>query len=104
MAGGYYDLKRTDCIHKHNIAQFCKWIVKTCKAIPGEMVRKSLKRCCVTSSMDRTEAGVVYDSDDCGPSDNSSEGRGSDLGAAENIFNIQNIDKGFSVNLRAVLF
>lgn len=56
-----------------DIALFCERIVKAWKVIQGKVIRKSFKKCCVTNSMDGTEDDIAYDSDECSPSDSSSE-------------------------------
>lgn len=73
MAEGLYDLTPTGRVRRPDIALFCKWIVEAWKAIPGEMVRKSFKKCCITNNMDGTEDDLVHNSEDCGSSDSSSE-------------------------------
>ncbi|XP_037509116.1 chromodomain-helicase-DNA-binding protein 1-like [Rhipicephalus sanguineus] len=81
MAEGLYDLTPTGRVRRPDIALFCKWIVEAWKAIPGEMVRKSFKKCCITNNMDGTEDDLVHNSEDCGSSDSSSESSDSELDA-----------------------
>lgn len=73
MAESLYDLMPTGRVCKPDVVLFFKWIIEARKVFPGEMIRKSFKKCCVTNSMDGTEDDIAYDSDECSPSDSSSE-------------------------------
>lgn len=75
IAQGLYEPMPMGRIRKTGKPLLCQWIVDAWKAVPGEIVRNSFKKCCVGNSLDGTDDNAVWDNKSA--SDEGASDRGS---------------------------